>query len=75
MHISFKPILRDKEKAYVDRFEIRHDRHVAHHKKEMKIEKKNMLHDRQEKIMLEISLEKKEMKENNLRWRQLNIIS
>lgn len=70
----FKPKLLDKEKAYVDRFEIRHDRQMAAIKKEKQIKKREILHDRQVKVLDQIREEKIVLKENNERWKQLNII-
>ena len=76
MHIpSSRPVLIDRERTPVDRFDVYHDKNVAFHKKEKKLEKKYMLHDRQIKAMKEIAEEKIVIKENNERWKQLNIIS
>jgi hypothetical protein len=71
----FKTILPEKEKTYKDRFRPIHDRNIARVRKEHKIEKRYRILDLQEKNLKAIHEEKVQMKIDNERWKQLNIIT
>lgn len=71
----FKRIIPEQVRPYKDRFRVHHDRNQVVIKKEKKLDKKYALHDRTEKHTKEIVLEKKDLVQNNIRWRQLNIIN
>lgn len=71
----FKPILQDKEKAYIDPFKINHDRQMAEIKKEKRLDQREMYEARQKKILSAIAEEKIVLKENNEKWKLLNVIS
>jgi hypothetical protein len=70
----FKTIIPEQIKPYTDRFKAIHDRNIARVKKDHLIEKYYMTQDQQEKNIKIIQEEKLQMKENNERWKQLNII-
>lgn len=76
MHInSFKPVLIDKTKPYKDRFRIQHDRTTVKISKEKKIHKRYEIRDMKERNAQIIREEKIVLKENNERWKLLNIVS
>lgn len=70
----FKPVVQDKVAKFVDKFHLRHEREVSEIKKEKLIAKKQLLKEAQERVMKQLLEEKIVLKENNERWKMLNII-
>ncbi|MBC7427036.1 MAG: hypothetical protein H7336_00400 [Bacteriovorax sp.] len=71
----FKTIIPEQVKPYKDRFRALHDRSISHIKKEHRIEKRYIVVDLQEKNIKIIHEEKIQLKINNEKWKQLNIIT